>query len=100
MVGVFLAHGAPGTLVDAIYRKGTKDLVIITTDMAWPDKAHGQLVADGRVRKVIASHLGTNPAVLPQILAAALEVGSGRRLGAPSPTPNCISHHMGPLERA
>jgi len=61
MVGGFLAVGTPEKLIDAIAKKGVKDLTIICNDTGYPDRGVGKLVVNGQVKKVIASHIGTNP---------------------------------------
>ena len=42
-------------------RQGVKDLTLIVNDTAYPDKGCGRLIAGKQVRKVIVSHIGTNP---------------------------------------
>ena len=61
MVGGFLANGSPERLVSALLASGAKDLVVIANDGGWEDKGVGRLIVAGRVRKLIASHIGTNP---------------------------------------
>lgn len=61
MVGGFLAVGTPEKLIDGIVKKGVKDLTIICNDTGYPDRGVGKLVLNGQVKKVIASHIGTNP---------------------------------------
>lgn len=61
LVGGFGGIGNPPTLINAILEKGVKDLTIICNDTAFPDIGVGRLVSNGRVRKVIASHIGSNP---------------------------------------
>lgn len=60
-VGGFLACGTPEKIIDAIIAKGIKDLTIICNDSGFIDKGVGKLVVNNRVKKVIASHIGTNP---------------------------------------
>lgn len=60
MVGGFLACGTPETIVDGIVKKGVKNLTIICNDTGFVDKGVGKLVVNGQVKKVIASHIGTN----------------------------------------
>ncbi len=61
MVGGFLGHGAPDTLIDELVRTGVKDLTLIVNDSGYPDKGCGKLVSNHRVKKLIVSHIGTNP---------------------------------------
>lgn len=61
MYGGFGGIGTPPTLIDGILNKGVKDLTIIGNDTGFPHIGIGRLVTAGRVRKVIASHIGSNP---------------------------------------
>jgi acetate CoA/acetoacetate CoA-transferase alpha subunit len=74
MVGGFLANGSPLKLLDLLSQSSVKDLTLICNDTSYPDKAHGKLIANGQVRKVITSHIGTNPATIEQMNAGTLEV--------------------------
>ena len=60
MVGGFNYGGIPYTLVDALLETSVKDLVLIANDTAYDDVGHGKLVSQGRVKKVVASHVGLN----------------------------------------
>ena len=60
-VGGFLACGTPEKLVDSIIEKGVKDITLICNDTGFPDRGVGKWVVEGIVKKVIASHVGTNP---------------------------------------
>ena len=44
-----------------------KDLTIIANDTAYPDKGIGLLITNKQVKKVIASHIGTNPNTIQQL---------------------------------
>ena len=63
MVGGFMTCGTPEILIDALVKKGVKDLTIICDDGGWPDKGVGRLIANGQARRLIASHVGLNPEV-------------------------------------
>jgi acetate CoA/acetoacetate CoA-transferase alpha subunit len=63
MVGGFMACGTPGIVIDALVKKGVKNLTIICDDGGWPDKGVGKLIANGQVKRLIASHVGLNPEV-------------------------------------
>lgn len=60
MVGGFLGVGSPHGLIDALVEKNVKNLTIIANDTAFPDVAIGKLIVNKQVKKVIASHIGTN----------------------------------------
>lgn len=74
MVGGFLTTGSPLKVIDAIIESGVKDLTIITNDAAFTDKGVGKLLISGQVRKLIASHIGTNPIVGEMYNKGELEV--------------------------
>ncbi len=74
MVAGFLGCGTPESLVDAIVKKGTKDLTIICNDTAFPDKGIGKLIVNKQVKKVITSHIGTNPETGRQMNEGEIEV--------------------------
>lgn len=61
MVGGFLTCGTPEQLIDWIVETNVKDLTIICNDAGYPDKGVGKLIANNQVKKLIASHIGTNP---------------------------------------
>lgn len=61
MIGGFLANGTPEKLIDLLIELNVKDLTIIANDTSFPDRGIGRLVVAGLVKKVITSHIGTNP---------------------------------------
>ena len=63
MVGGFMACGTPEALIDALVKKGVKNLTIICNDGGFPDRGVGKLIATGQVKQLIASHVGLNPDV-------------------------------------
>ncbi len=72
--GGFMGVGTPDGIVREILDSGVKDLTIIGNDTAGKDTGIGILVTNRRVRKVIASHIGTNPETGRQMIAGELEV--------------------------
>ena len=73
-IGGFMGCGAPHSLIDKILEKGVKDLTIITTDTGTMDYGSGKLIVNKRVKKVIASHIGTNPETGRQMNSSEIEV--------------------------
>lgn len=67
MIGGFLAAGTPNKIVEALSKTDVKDLTIIANDTAYPDKGIGLLITNKQVKKVIASHIGTNPNTIQQL---------------------------------
>ena len=74
MIGGFMAVGTPPRLIDEMVRQGKKDLTIIANDTARPGVGIGKLIDAKLVRKVITSHIGTNPETQRQMLAGEIEV--------------------------
>jgi acetate CoA/acetoacetate CoA-transferase alpha subunit len=74
MIGGFLANGTPETIIDALVESGVKDLTIIANDTAFPDRGLGKLIVNKQVKKVITSHIGTNPATGAQLNANEIEI--------------------------
>lgn len=74
MIGGFLAVGTPEMLIDAMVKKGVRDLTVIGNDTGFPDRGIGRLVVNKQVKQVIVSHIGTNPETGRQMNARQLEV--------------------------
>lgn len=74
MIGGFLNVGTPESLVDGLIEKGVRDITFIANDTAFPDIGVGKLIVKKLVKKVIVSHIGTNPETGKQMNAGELEV--------------------------
>jgi len=74
MIGGFLGDGTPDLLIDALLESGKKGFTVIANDTAFPDKGVGKLVANKIAKKVIVSHIGTNPETQKQMIDGFLEV--------------------------
>jgi acetate CoA/acetoacetate CoA-transferase alpha subunit len=74
MIGGFLGCGTPEALIDAMVNKGFKDLTIIANDSGFPTRGIGKLIVARQVKKLIASHIGTNAETGRQMQANELEV--------------------------
>ncbi len=74
MIGGFMAAGTPHKIIDALSKSKVKNLTVICNDTAFPDKGIGILVTNKQVKKVIASHIGTNPNTIEQFNNKELEV--------------------------
>ncbi|PKL15552.1 MAG: branched-chain amino acid dehydrogenase [Spirochaetae bacterium HGW-Spirochaetae-5] len=73
MVGGFMTDGTPEQLIDAVLETGVKNLTLIANDAGYPERGTGKndagypergtgkLIGNGRVKKLIASHIGLNP---------------------------------------
>lgn len=74
MYGGFMGVGTPEGIVREILESGVRDLTLIGSDTALPDTGIGVLISNKRVRRVIASHIGTNSETGRQMIAGTLEV--------------------------
>lgn len=74
MVGGFLVQGSAEKVIDAICQSSVKDLTVITNDAAYPDRGVGKLLISGKVKRLIASHIGTNPVVGDMLNSGAIEI--------------------------
>lgn len=73
MIGGFMGVGSPHRVIAELVRQGRKDLTVIANDTARPQVGIGLLIAAKLVRKVIVSHIGTNPETQRQIIARELD---------------------------
>ncbi len=74
MIGGFMGVGSPHRLIAELVRLGRKNFTIIANDTSRPDNGIGLLIVARAVKKVIASHVGTNPETQKQMIAKELEV--------------------------
>jgi len=74
MIGGFLAVGTPEAIIDALVKKGVKDLTIIANDTGFPDRGIGKLIVNKQVKKTNASHIGTNKETGNQMNSGEMEV--------------------------
>ncbi len=74
MIGGFLGVGTPLALVDGLVKKNVRELTIIANDTAMPQVGIGKLVVNKQLKKLIASHIGTNPETGRQMIAGELNV--------------------------
>jgi 3-oxoacid CoA-transferase subunit A len=73
-VGGFGLCGIPAVLISALREQGTGDLELISNNCGVDDWGLGVLLADRRVRRVVASYVGENREFARQYLAGELEV--------------------------
>ena len=74
MAGGFGLCGIPENLIDAIARRGTKDLTIISNNCGIDSKGLGILLGAGQVKKMISSYVGENRTFERLFLEGKLEV--------------------------
>ena len=74
MVGGFLNCGTPEELIDELVKQNKKELTMICNDTSTPTEGRGKLISNKQVKKVIVSHIGTNPETGRQMQEGELEV--------------------------
>ncbi|PLT35270.1 CoA transferase subunit A [Bacillus sp. V5-8f] len=74
MFGGFGGIGTPPGLVSLILELGIKDLTLIGNDTGFPQIGIGKLVTEKRAKKIIASHIGSNPNAVRYLTTGELEV--------------------------
>ncbi|MFO1213109.1 MAG: 3-oxoacid CoA-transferase subunit A [Burkholderiaceae bacterium] len=74
MIGGFIGAGTPQRLIDELVKRGRRDLTVIANDTARPGVGIGKLVDARLVRRVITSHIGTNPETQRQMIAGEIQV--------------------------
>lgn len=74
MIGGFLGVGSPETLIDGLIQKKITDLTIIANDTSFPEVGIGKLITNKMAKKVIVSHIGTNPETGRQMNHKEMEV--------------------------
>ncbi|MGR6980553.1 acetate CoA-transferase subunit alpha [Testudinibacter sp. P27/CKL/0425] len=74
MSGGFMGIGAAEMLINAVLESGIKDITLISTDTALVDTGVGPLISHNRVKKVIASHIGTNPETGKKMISGEMQV--------------------------
>ena len=74
MVGGFLSCGTPHIILDAISKENIKNLTLISNDTSVPNKDKSKLIENGLVKKVITTHIGTNPITGQKMQTGELEV--------------------------
>ncbi|XMB68052.1 CoA transferase subunit A [Mycoplasmatota bacterium zrk1] len=74
MVGGFMVVGTPENLIEEIVKSDIKDLTIICNDAGLPNKGVGKLISAGKVKKLIASHIGLNPEAGKRMSEGTMEV--------------------------
>ena len=74
MFGGFMGIGTPAGIVQAMCDADLHELTLIGNDTGIPVPGVSPLIAQRRVRRLIASHIGTNPETGRQMMAGELQV--------------------------
>ena len=74
MVGGFGVPGTPFTLIDRLLAQGTRNLTLVKNEANEAGMGISKLLEAGRVRTLIASHLGLNPTAVAMMNRGDIEV--------------------------
>jgi 3-oxoacid CoA-transferase subunit A len=74
LMGGFGLCGIPENLIEAVRRKGTKDLTIVSNNAGVDDFGIGLLLQNRQVRKMISSYVGENKLFERLVLSGELQV--------------------------
>lgn len=74
MIGGFLDCGAPDILINELVKQNIKNLTMISNDTTFPHADKGKLIVNKQVKKLITSHIGTNPETGRQLHDGELDV--------------------------
>ena len=67
-IGGFMGCGTAHSIVDEIVKTNVKNLTLITTDTARDNYGVGKLIAAKKIKKLYASHIGTNKETQQQVI--------------------------------
>ena len=62
-IGGFIGQGDPLTIIDHLKTMDVGDLTIYENDAGYRDRGTVELVKQGKVKKIVASHIGTTPEI-------------------------------------
>src|SRR6202049_1905584 len=74
LMGGFGLCGIPENLIDAVRRKGTKDLTIVSNNAGVDDFGIGLLMQNRQVKKMISTYVGENKLFEQLVLSGELQV--------------------------
>jgi 3-oxoacid CoA-transferase subunit A len=74
MVGGFGLCGNPENLIEALHRKGVKDLTVVSNNCGTTDLGLGILLKARQIRKMVSSYVGENKEFERQFLSGELQV--------------------------
>lgn len=74
LVGGFGVPGTPFALIQELVRQGKRDLTIVKNDANEQGMGIDHLLANGQVKKLIATHIGLNPRAVAMFNAGEIEV--------------------------
>ena len=73
-VGGFIGQGDPLTLIDYLKTMDVGDLTVYENDAGYRERGVVELVKQGKIKKLVASHIGTTPEIGKAMNEGRLEV--------------------------
>ena len=65
MIGGFMGCGSPHKVIDALVKKGTKNLTVMCNDGAWPEFGVAKLIICPRINKsTVVTNYAVNTALI------------------------------------
>lgn len=74
MIGGFLDCGVPDKIIDEIVKTDVSNLTMICNDTSRPGNDKSKLIESNQVKKIITTHIGTNPITGQKLLNKEIEV--------------------------
>ena len=74
MIGGFMCCGQPLALIDALIARDIGELTVISNDAGLPGIGVAKLIEQGRVKHLIASHIGLNPVAGKKMTSGEMKV--------------------------
>lgn len=74
MAGGFGLCGIPENLIDALHRKGVKDLTVISNNAGISDFGMGKLLPTRQIKKLVGTYVGENRVLEEQVLKNEIEL--------------------------
>jgi acetate CoA/acetoacetate CoA-transferase alpha subunit len=74
MIGGFMGVGSPHRLIGELVHQGRKNLTVIANDTARPGFGIGRLIDVKAVKRLVVTHIGTNPETQRQMIAGEITV--------------------------
>ena len=74
LVGGFGLCGIPENLIDAVLKRGSKDLIVVSNNAGVDDFGLGKLLKEHRIKRMVSSYVGENAEFEKQYLSGQLEV--------------------------
>lgn len=74
MIGGFLDCGVPDKIIDKLINTEASNLTLVLNDTSYPNVDKGKLISTDKIKKIITSHIGTNPITGQKMMEGKIEV--------------------------